>query len=103
MSDSSTVRVRILDKEYQVACPPEEREELIESARYLDQQMRSIRQGGKVIGMERIAVMAALNISHQLIQGTALEQSRANDLDQRLQKLCAKLDDTIHHYNQIEI
>ena len=64
---SQTVSVSILDKEYQVACPPEQQAELLLSARYLDQQMRAIRESGKVIGLERIAVMAALNISHELL------------------------------------
>ena len=67
-AELQTVRVHILDKDYQVACPAEQRDALVESARYLDQQMRAIRQSGKVIGLERIAVMAALNITHELIQ-----------------------------------
>ncbi|MBK9665516.1 MAG: cell division protein ZapA [Gammaproteobacteria bacterium] len=63
-ADVNTVKVNILDKDYQVSCPAAERDALVESARYLDQQMRTIRQGGKVVGVERIAVMAALNITH---------------------------------------
>ena len=66
--DIETVRVQILDKDYQVACPAPQKEGLLEAARYLDQQMRAIRQSGKVIGVERIAVMAALNISHEFLQ-----------------------------------
>jgi cell division protein ZapA len=65
---SSTFSVTILDKEYQVACPPEQQADLLLSARHLDEQMRAIRSTGKVIGLERIAVMAALNISHELLQ-----------------------------------
>ena len=64
MSTSNTVTVTILEKEYQVACPEEQEADLIASAKYLDKQMRSIRETGKVIGLERIAVMAALNISY---------------------------------------
>ncbi len=70
MSDVSTVTVNILEKEYQVACPLEQEAELVVSASYLDKQMRSIRESGKVIGLERIAVMAALNISHELLQAS---------------------------------
>lgn len=103
MSDNSTVRVRILDKEYQVACPPEERDALVESARYLDQQMRTIRQGGKVIGMERIAVMAALNITHELIQTRHGDEANAREMDERIRKLTGRIDETIQHFNQIEI
>ncbi len=64
MSHPNTVTVTILDKEYQVACPEEQQAELIVSAKYLDKQMRSIRDSGKVVGLERIAVMAALNICY---------------------------------------
>lgn len=61
------VTVRILDKEYCVACQPHEQEDLLESARLLDQRMRTIRQKGNVIGSDRIAVQVALNISHELL------------------------------------
>ncbi|HBQ41790.1 MAG TPA: cell division protein ZapA, partial [Halieaceae bacterium] len=70
MSTVNTVSVHILDKEYQVACPEDQQAELIISARYLDKQMRAIRDTGKVIGLERIAVMAALNISHELLKAS---------------------------------
>jgi cell division protein ZapA len=66
--DPVPVTVRILDKEYRVGCQPEEQEGLVESARMLDRHMREIRQTGRVIGTDRIAVMAALNIAHELIQ-----------------------------------
>lgn len=62
------VTVRILDKEYRVACGPQEQEGLLESARLVDRRMREMRQSGRIIGADRIAVMAALNIAHELIQ-----------------------------------
>lgn len=102
-SETNTVRVRILDKDYQVACPADERDALMESARYLDQQMRAIRQGGKVIGLERIAVMAALNITHELIQHGQQSDRGSQDMQEHLRRLTAKLDDTINHYRQMEI
>ena len=67
MSQPNTVTVHILDKEYCIACPPDERSNLESAARYLDGKMREIRSGGKVIGADRIAVMAALNITHDLL------------------------------------
>ena len=63
----TTVSVRILDKEYQVNCPEDEIDELNASARYLDAQMRGIRDSGKVLGLDRMAVMAALNIANDLL------------------------------------
>ncbi len=62
--------VRILDKEYHIACPPEAEGDLQLSAHYLDKQMKSIRRTGKVVGLERIAVMAGLNTSYELLKAT---------------------------------
>ena len=64
---TTTVSVRILEKEYQVACPDDEVEALSASARFLDQQMAEIRESGKVFGLDRIAVMAALNIANEYL------------------------------------
>lgn len=74
------VTVRILDKEYQVACPDEEREMLMESAELLNRKMQEIRTAGKVVGLDRIAVMAALNLSHEILQNRAA----AGEADQAL-------------------
>ena len=64
MSDDrvSRVSVRLLDREYQVACPSEERADLLDSAEYLDAKMREVRDTGKVVGLDRIAVISALNL-----------------------------------------
>ena len=70
-NQSATVSVTILDKEYRVACSEEERAGLQASAKLLNDRMARIRNGGSVIGAERIAVMAALNIAHELIQAKA--------------------------------
>jgi len=64
---SSPVSVNILGKEYQVACPDEEKDALIASARMLHDNMKQIRSTGKIVGLDRIAVMAALNLAHDLI------------------------------------
>lgn len=69
MTQRNTVTVHILDKEYCIVCPPEERSNLENAARHLDGRMREIRSLGKVIGAERVAVMAALNITHELLHG----------------------------------
>jgi|TARA_R100001509_G_scaffold50600_1_gene27824 cell division protein ZapA len=96
--------VHILDKEYQVACPEGQQEDLIVSARYLDRQMRSIRDTGKVIGLERIAVMAALNISHELLQATQQAAQHNASLDaQAVANLQQKLDTALSRLRQLEI
>ena len=65
MSDK-TVDIHILDKDYQVSCPIEESEALLSSAKKLNSQMQNIRNTGNVIGVERIAVMAALNLTYEI-------------------------------------
>lgn len=91
---SETVYVKILDKEYQVACPPEERGALLQSAQVLDERMRMIKNSGSVIGLERIAVMAALNLSHELLQAQAVQPASAdiNALSRLQQKIQSQLD-----------
>jgi len=104
---NETVIVKILDKDYQVACPPGQQEALEQSAKYLDQQMRAIRSGGKVIGLERIAVMAALNISNKLINNppaTSKTEAKATKAkSDKLRKLNDKLEDALHRFRQLEI
>ncbi len=62
-----TLDIKILDRELRVACPEEERGELLDSVAYLDRKMREIRDAGKIASVERIAIMAALNITHELL------------------------------------
>ena len=88
MSQANTVTLQILDKEYRIACPAEERDNLESAARYLNDKMREIRSGGKVIGADRIAVMAALNITHDLLH----KQQR---LDQEADSTRAKVRDLL--------
>jgi len=90
-SDNNPVKVKILDKEFLVACPEGEREALLRSAQYLNDRMREIRDAGKVVGIDRVAVMAALNISHELLQMEsnrdgvlALVEDRVRTMDQRV-------------------
>lgn len=105
MSDISTVTVNILDKEYQVSCPPEQEAELVVSASYLDKQMRSIRESGKVIGLERIAVMAALNISHELLQASEHDDMSDGESvpNSAVNGLTKKIEEAIFSLRQMEI
>ena len=64
--ESSVVSLTILSKEYKIACDIDEQELLIESAKQLDEKMRKIRNAGKINGDDRIAVMVALNMAHEL-------------------------------------
>ena len=76
-TSAKTVHIKILDKDYGVACSAGEETELLRSAKMLDERMRDIRRSGKIVGTERIAVMAALNIAHELVQARSeLEQNQ---------------------------
>lgn len=75
---SSPVTVNILGKEYQIACPEDEKNALIASAQMVHQNMEKIRSTGKIVGLDRIAVMAALNLAHELI---TLQNDEGQDVD----------------------
>lgn len=87
--------VRILEKEYRVACTKEQETALREAADYLDQQMRQIRKGGRVIGIERISVMAALNISNELLKQQRAYQDANEIVSERIRSLQEKIDEAL--------
>ncbi len=88
MNDSTAqVSVRILDKEYQVACPASERTDLLDSAEALNAKMLEIRDSGRIVGLDRIAVMAALNMANDLLHAQARDRILEGDVSSRL--ICA--------------
>ena len=95
------VTIRILDKEYPIACTDEERHSLLDSARYLDQKMKQIKSSGKVVGSDRIAVMAALNITHDLLQCNANAGSSSNS--GKIKSLQQKVESALTRYRQLEL
>lgn len=92
MGESTQVNVRILEKEYQFACREEERVALLEAADYLDRMMREIRSSGRIVGLDRIAVMAALNMANELLSQQNSEREIAETAIQRIRRLHEKLD-----------
>ena len=104
MNRPNTVSVDILDKEYQVACPPTEELALATAARYLDQHMRDIRSTGKIIGLERVALIAALNISHELLALKSGDNPiETSEEQERLSTLNSQLDEVLYQLRQLEI
>jgi cell division protein ZapA len=95
MTQSNTVTVHILDKEYCIACPADERANLESAARYLDGKMREIRSGGKVIGADRIAVMAALNITHDLLHKQQRLDQEASATRDKVRDLLDRVDNAL--------
>jgi cell division protein ZapA len=88
---AAPITVHILDKEYKVACTPEERKALQASAQMLDGKMREIRNQAGVVGLDRVAVMAALNMAHELLQLRGQSETFHASLGQRLKSLEDKL------------
>lgn len=93
-TETSTLEVFILDKSYRINCPESEQESLRASAQYLDRKMREIRSSGKVLGLERIAVIAALNISHELLDASRKASNDAVDAAD-LTRLISRIDLTL--------
>lgn len=89
---SEPVNVRIADREYLVACGPDERESLVQAAQLLDGRMREIRAGNRMAGIDRIAVLAALNLAHELLQLRRDEGSEQREIALTLGDLSRKLD-----------
>jgi cell division protein ZapA len=100
---TQTIAVSILDKDYQIACPPDQQAELIDSARYLDAQMRKIRGNGKVVGLERIAVMAALNIAHELRHQDKTKEVAPGAGSEQVKRLNNKIDNALVRLQQLEL
>ena len=96
MSNSAEpVSVIILDKKYQFACDPDQRESLIEAARVLDERMSDIKENGRLMSLERIALQAALNFSAELVHMRHNENVRAETIDSKIRLLADQLDDAL--------
>lgn len=102
-SGPGPVTVRILEKEYQIACPPGERNALLDSAELLNARMREIRDGGKVVGLDRIAVMAALNIANDLLRARSKGDHLETDAKQRLRTMRERVEGALQNGRQLEL
>ena len=99
----STVSVRILEKEYQVSCPEDEIDELNASARYLDAQMRGIRDSGKVLGLDRMAVMAALNIANELLHLRNERTTVVSTIERKVGELTGRVSTALEQAKQLSL
>ncbi len=101
--DTVAITVRILDKEFRVACPEEEREGLLASASLLNTRMQQIRDGGKVVGTDRIAVMAALNLTHELLQNKSQREALSHSVTDRIKLLQNRIEQALEQGQQMEL
>lgn len=104
MTDQNAqVSVRILDKEYQVACPASERTNLLDSAEILNAKMREIRDTGRIVGLDRIAVMAALNMANDLIHANARDQELEGGVSNRLKIISDRVENVLSSTQQLDL
>ena len=100
---NAQVSVRILDKEYQVACPANQRTNLLDSAEMLNTKMREIRDTGRIVGLDRIAVMAALNMANDLLQASERDQELEGGISDRLKNISDRVDAVLSGSRQLDL
>jgi cell division protein ZapA len=101
--NSARVSIRILEKDYQIACPTDERSDLLDSAELLNSRMREIRDGGKVVGLDRIAVIAALNMANELIRLRSRDGHLESEVGARLRILRERVESALERGQQLEL
>jgi cell division protein ZapA len=94
-SDGPGIEVTVLERTLRIACKEEERQDLLKAVRYLDTKMREIRDGGKVIGGERIAILAALNIAHELLSTGHASGFDMREFKRRMRGMAAAIDEAM--------
>jgi cell division protein ZapA len=101
--DVARVSVRILEKEYFVACPHEERSDLLDSAEFLNNKMKEIRDSGKVVGLDRIAVIAALNLANELLKLNNRDRRVEEEFGGRIRAMRERIDGALARGQQLEL
>ncbi|MEO8019876.1 MAG: cell division protein ZapA [Pseudomonadota bacterium] len=101
--ESATVTVRILEKEYFVSCPQDERADLLDSAEYLNKKMREIRDTGKVVGADRIAVMAALNMANELLRLRRQDTELQGAVSGRVKNMRERVETALQRTRQLDL
>jgi cell division protein ZapA len=95
MSESNVMKATILDREFHIACPREEQPELLAAVSYLDLKMREINDAGKIVSVERIAIMAALNIAHELLTMKMGGGFDLSEFKNRMQTMRTSIDEAL--------
>ncbi len=103
MAENKPVSIHIMGNEYHVTSPEDEISKLQEAARALDARMREIKENGRIMGLERVAVMAALNLTYELMHGESTSLEETTEINQRMQKLQDKVDSALASNAQSEL
>jgi cell division protein ZapA len=102
-SDPARVSVRIMEKDYVVSCTYEERSALLDSAEFLNARMREVRDSGKIVGLDRIAVMVALNLANELLQLRQRDGQVEVELAGRIRSLRERVESSLERSQQLEL
>ncbi|TQV71016.1 cell division protein ZapA [Aliikangiella marina] len=103
MSEVKPITVHIMGNEYHVSSPEDQTEQLETAARELDRRMREIKSGGRIVGIERIAVMAALNLSYELLQSSQVDSESAEKIESKINQLVQDIDSVLASDAQLEL
>jgi len=101
--DRAQISLRIMEKEYVVACPYEERSALLDAAEFLNSRMREIRDSGKVVGHDRIAVMVALNLANELLRLKNRDAKLEGEVTPRLRAMRERVEGALEKGQQLEL
>lgn len=91
-NNTEGVVIRLLDRELRIGCSPEEKKDLLVAAEMVDRQMRELRDSSRLFGVDKIAMMTALNLAHELHQLNGQVSKVEHDTGDRIARLRAKLD-----------
>jgi cell division protein ZapA len=103
MSAGEPINVQILDKEYLIACAPGEQEDLQRAATLLNQRLKQIREHGKVMGTERLVIMAALNMANELAKIASREERSSSEFGSRVRGMRERVERALVHGQQLEL
>lgn len=101
MSESKGLQINVMGREFRVACPEDEQKGLLEAVEYLNRKMQEIKKGGKVIGLERIAIMAALNIAHEFLSTKVGNGFDIAEIRRRMADMETVLDQAMSDQNEL--
>jgi cell division protein ZapA len=101
--EPAQVTVRILEKEYFISCPQDERAALLDSAEYLNKKMREVRDTGKVVGADRIAVIAALNMANELLRLRRQDAEIQGAVSGRVKHMRERVENALQRTRQLDL
>ena len=103
MSEQIPCTVTIMDKEYRVSCGAEEKDDLLASAQYLDSKMKALKDSIGIVGTDRLAVIAALNIAHEMLQSQGTTNHLNSEIKNRLAALGKKIEDSLGRGDELDL